>query len=69
MQFSRIDREGIKADCDGCMKSPSNTFNLEARILVATLYMTLHKAIGKICFTLLRVVLFGIRAMKVWLTT
>lgn len=50
------------------MKSPSNTFNLEARILVATLYMTLHKEIGKNCFTLLAVVLFGIRAMKVWLT-
>lgn len=50
------------------MKSPSNTFNLEARILVATLCMTLHKEIGKNCFTLLAAVLFGIRAMKVWLT-
>lgn len=68
MQLSTIDLHGMKADWVGWMMVLRLSFSLVAKILVISLYTTLHKAIGLNCFTLFAAGLLGIRAKKVWFT-
>lgn len=67
-QYSMIDLLGMNVACEGWMMLSKTSWSPEARILVMTLYATLHSAIVRNISTLFGAADFLIKAIKVWFT-